>query len=222
MIDDAIAVQEAGAFAVVLEGIPLDLAAEITERLEIPTIGIGAGVHCDGQVLVMHDLLGLFDRFAPKFSKRYVNLKEIVGGAVQQYVSEVQSGEFPTDAHSFHSPRVVERATGSDDVDARMKTIRSVREMQDWADAERRAGRRIGARADDGLSPRWASLARSLAQTARRPRRRLDLREPDRSSTRATTSRSIRATRRATRACSPMAASTCCSRPAAERDVPAR
>ena len=114
VIEDAIAVQEAGAFSVVLEGIPLDLAAEITERLEIPTIGIGAGVHCDGQVLVMHDLLGLFDRFAPKFSKRYVNLKEIVGGAVAQYVSEVQSGEFPTDAHSFHSPRVVERATGSD------------------------------------------------------------------------------------------------------------
>ena len=113
VVEDALAVQEAGAFAVVLEGIPLDLAAEITERLEIPTIGIGAGVHCDGQVLVLHDLLGLFDRFAPKFSKRYVNLKEIVGGAVQDYVREVESGEFPTDAHSFHSPRVVGRATGS-------------------------------------------------------------------------------------------------------------
>ena len=114
VIEDALAVQEAGAFAVVLEGIPLDLAAEITERLEIPTIGIGAGVHCDGQVLVLHDLLGLYDRFAPKFSKRYVNLTEIVGGAVREYISEVQGGEFPTDAHSFHSPRVVGRATGSD------------------------------------------------------------------------------------------------------------
>ena len=117
LLEDALAVEEAGAFAVVLEGIPLDLAAEITARLAIPTIGIGAGVHCDGQVLVMHDLLGLFDKFAPKFSKRYVNLKDVVAGAVRQYVAEVQGGEFPTDAHSFHSPKVVEaveRATGSD------------------------------------------------------------------------------------------------------------
>lgn len=109
LLEDAAAVEEAGAFAVVLEGIPLDLAAEITERLSIPTIGIGAGVHCDGQVLVMHDLLGLFDKFAPKFSKRYVNLREIVSGAVRDYVGEVQSGAFPTDAHSFHSPKVVEK-----------------------------------------------------------------------------------------------------------------
>jgi 3-methyl-2-oxobutanoate hydroxymethyltransferase len=109
LIADALAVEEAGAFAVVLEGIPLDLAAEITGRLTIPTIGIGAGVHCDGQVLVLHDLLGLFDRFAPKFSKRYVNLREIVAGAVAEYVAEVESGAFPTDAHSFHSPKVVAR-----------------------------------------------------------------------------------------------------------------
>jgi 3-methyl-2-oxobutanoate hydroxymethyltransferase len=109
LLEDAMAVEEAGAFAVVLEGIPLDLAAEITERLSIPTIGIGAGVHCDGQVLVLHDLLGLFDRFAPKFSKRYVNLKEVVTGAVRRYVDEVQRSAFPTDAHSFHSPKIVER-----------------------------------------------------------------------------------------------------------------
>ena len=108
LLDDAVAVEEAGAFALVLEGIPLDLAAEITERVSIPTIGIGAGVGCDGQVLVLHDLLGLFDKFAPKFSKRYVNLKEIVAGAVRQYIDEVQHGEFPTDAHSFHSPKIVE------------------------------------------------------------------------------------------------------------------
>jgi 3-methyl-2-oxobutanoate hydroxymethyltransferase len=114
LLEDAAAVVEAGAFALVLEGIPLDLAAEITEQVPIPTIGIGAGVHCDGQVLVLHDLLGLFDKFAPKFSKRYVDLKEIVAGAVRQYVDEVQHGEFPTDAHSFHSPKVVERPTGSD------------------------------------------------------------------------------------------------------------
>jgi 3-methyl-2-oxobutanoate hydroxymethyltransferase len=114
VLEDAAAVEEAGAFALVLEGIPLDLAAEITERLSIPTIGIGAGMHCDGQVLVLHDLLGLFDKFAPKFSRRYVNLKEIVGGAIRDYVADVQSGAFPTDAHSFHSPKVVERPTGSD------------------------------------------------------------------------------------------------------------
>jgi 3-methyl-2-oxobutanoate hydroxymethyltransferase len=109
LLEDAAAVEEAGAFAVVLEGIPLDLAADITERLSIPTIGIGAGVHCDGQVLVLHDLLGLYDKFAPKFSKRYVNLKEVVSGAVRQYVDEVQRSEFPTDAHSFHSPKIVEK-----------------------------------------------------------------------------------------------------------------
>jgi len=113
LLDDAVAVEEAGAFALVLEGIPLDLAAEITERVSIPTIGIGAGVGCDGQVLVLHDLLGLFDKFAPKFSKRYVNLKEIVAGAVRQYIDEVQHGEFPTDAHSFHSPKIVEPAARS-------------------------------------------------------------------------------------------------------------
>jgi 3-methyl-2-oxobutanoate hydroxymethyltransferase len=107
LIEDADAVEEAGAFALVLEGIPLDLAAEITERVSIPTIGIGAGARCDGQVLVLHDLLGLFDKFAPKFSKRYVNLRDVVGGAVREYVAEVQSGAFPTDAHSFHSPKVV-------------------------------------------------------------------------------------------------------------------
>jgi 3-methyl-2-oxobutanoate hydroxymethyltransferase len=114
VLEDAVAVEEAGAFALVLEGIPLDLAAEITERVSIPTIGIGAGSHCDGQVLVLHDVLGLFDQFAPKFSKRYVDLKAVVRGAVRDYVAEVRSGAFPTDAHSFHSPKVVERPTGSD------------------------------------------------------------------------------------------------------------
>ena len=114
LIEDALAVEEAGAFSIVLEGIPLDLAAEITGRLCIPTIGIGAGVHCDGQVLVMHDLLGLFDRFAPKFSKRYVDLRSIVLGAVREYAAEVETGAFPTDAHSYHSPKVVGRKTGSE------------------------------------------------------------------------------------------------------------
>ena len=74
VIEDALAVEEAGAFAVVLEGIPMDLAAELTERLTIPTVGIGAGPHCDGQILVLHDVLGLNDSFKPKFAKRYAEL----------------------------------------------------------------------------------------------------------------------------------------------------
>ena len=78
VLRDALAVEEAGAFSVVLEGMPLDLAQEITERLTIPTIGIGAGAHCDGQVLVIHDMLGLFDDFTPKFVKRYADLKNTV------------------------------------------------------------------------------------------------------------------------------------------------
>ena len=98
---DALAVEEAGAFAVVLEGIPLDLAEEITLRLSIPTIGIGAGVHCDGQILVLHDLLGLFDRFTPKFVKRYAELGRAANDAIAEYVREVQTGAFPDDAHSF-------------------------------------------------------------------------------------------------------------------------
>ncbi|HEV7733062.1 MAG TPA: 3-methyl-2-oxobutanoate hydroxymethyltransferase [Candidatus Binatia bacterium] len=102
VLDDARAVQDAGAFAVVLEGIPLDLAAEITAELEIPTIGIGAGVHCDGQVLVLHDLLGLTER-APKFAKAYVDLSAAISSAAADYVREVKGGVFPTDAHSFHA-----------------------------------------------------------------------------------------------------------------------
>ena len=102
VIEDACAVEEAGAFAVVLEGIPLDLAAEITATVGIPTIGIGAGVHCDGQVLVLHDLLGLGDR-TPKFAKRYAELSAEVIHAARAYCAEVKGGTFPTDAHSFHS-----------------------------------------------------------------------------------------------------------------------
>jgi 3-methyl-2-oxobutanoate hydroxymethyltransferase len=101
VIADAIAVAEAGAFAVVLEGIPLDLAAEITEQLPIPTIGIGAGRHCDGQILVLHDLLGLFDRFTPKFVKRYAEIGRATTEAVGRYVREVRDGSFPDEAHSF-------------------------------------------------------------------------------------------------------------------------
>jgi 3-methyl-2-oxobutanoate hydroxymethyltransferase len=101
ILNDAVAVQEAGAFAVVLEGVPTQLAREITERLEIPTIGIGAGVHCDGQVLVIHDMLGLFDDFRPKFVKRYAELKEVMTSAVKNFIAEVREQKFPGKEHSF-------------------------------------------------------------------------------------------------------------------------
>lgn len=102
ILDDALAVEQSGAFAVVLEGIPVQLAREITRRVSIPTIGIGAGMHCDGQILVVHDMLGLFDDFTPKFVKRYANLKETIGGAVQSYMEEVRTEAFPAEEHTFH------------------------------------------------------------------------------------------------------------------------
>ncbi|HVN87701.1 MAG TPA: 3-methyl-2-oxobutanoate hydroxymethyltransferase [Candidatus Binatia bacterium] len=103
VIADAVAVEEAGAFAVVLEGMPRDLAAEITERLTIPTIGIGAGPDCDGQILVLHDVLGLGDRVSPRFAKRYAELRHVASEAVRAYVEDVRGGVFPTEQHSFHS-----------------------------------------------------------------------------------------------------------------------
>jgi 3-methyl-2-oxobutanoate hydroxymethyltransferase len=101
VLADARAVQEAGAFSVVLEAIPSALAGEISGMLSIPTIGIGAGPHCDGQVLVIHDLLGLFDRFTPKFVKRYASLKGEAVRAVKAYKREVEEGAFPTEEQSF-------------------------------------------------------------------------------------------------------------------------
>ena len=109
LVEDALAVEDAGAFAVVLEGIPLDLAADISDQLTIPTIGIGAGPHCDGQILVLHDVLGLCDQLAPKFAKRYANLWQLAGDAVRSYVREVSSGTFPSEDHSFHSLVPVQR-----------------------------------------------------------------------------------------------------------------
>jgi 3-methyl-2-oxobutanoate hydroxymethyltransferase len=104
VVDDARAVQAAGAFAVVLECIPLDLAAEITAELAIPTIGIGAGAHCDGQVLVLHDLVGFNDAWTPRFAKRYADLGRAVVQAAREYCAEVKGGTFPTEAHAF-APR---------------------------------------------------------------------------------------------------------------------
>jgi 3-methyl-2-oxobutanoate hydroxymethyltransferase len=102
LLADALAVERAGAFSVVLEAIPCKLAEEITEGLKIPTIGIGAGVKCDGQVLVINDLLGLSGEFRPKFVKKYVDLEEIISNAVKEYISEVRGKAFPGDEHSFH------------------------------------------------------------------------------------------------------------------------
>ena len=100
ILADARAVQEAGAFAVVLEGIPADLAAEITAELQIPTIGIGAGPDCDAQVLVMHDLLGLND-WAPSFVKQYANLGAVASQAARAFADDVVNGKFPDEEHSY-------------------------------------------------------------------------------------------------------------------------
>jgi 3-methyl-2-oxobutanoate hydroxymethyltransferase len=101
LLDDARAVQDAGAFAVVLEGIPASLGQEITAALEIPTIGIGAGVHCDGQVLVIHDILGLCEKYSPKFVKRYADVSGTILEGIETYIREVKSGQFPGPEHSF-------------------------------------------------------------------------------------------------------------------------
>jgi len=114
LIEDARAVEQAGACAIVLEGIPLDLAAEITDLLSIPTIGIGAGPHCDGQILVLHDILGLCEQRSPKFAKRYANLWEEARAALQAYGHEVRGGSFPSAAHSFQSLKTVAPAAAAE------------------------------------------------------------------------------------------------------------
>ncbi len=101
LIEEAHIVEDAGAFSVLLEAIPMDLAKKITEELSIPTIGIGAGTYCDGQVLVLHDVLGLFERFVPKFIKRYANLKEEALKAIKTYKEEIEQGSFPSEEQSF-------------------------------------------------------------------------------------------------------------------------
>ena len=101
LINDAVALEQAGAYAIVLETVPAQLGEVITQKVSVPTIGIGAGPHCDGQVQVFHDLLGLFDEFVPKHAKRYAQLGEVIKDAVGQYVAEVQDGAFPTEKESF-------------------------------------------------------------------------------------------------------------------------
>jgi 3-methyl-2-oxobutanoate hydroxymethyltransferase len=101
ILADALAVEEAGAFAVVLEGIPSTLASQITEQLSIPTIGIGAGVGCDGQVLVLYDLLGLYEDLTPRFVKQYMSGGATIRTALEQYAQEVRDGRFPGPEHGF-------------------------------------------------------------------------------------------------------------------------
>src|SRR3989338_657958 len=102
IIEEAVALEKAGCFSLVLECIPSSLAKKITEELSIPTIGIGAGLYCDGQVLVSHDLLGLFEKFSPKFVKKYANLGEEIKKAFIGFRDDVKGGKFPEDEHSFH------------------------------------------------------------------------------------------------------------------------
>jgi len=109
LLEDALALEEAGAFCIVLEAIPNPVAQAITERLKVPSLGIGAGPHCDAQVLVMHDLLGLFDRFVPKFVKQYAQIGKDVVAAFAKFDEEVKAGIFPDDEHSYHVNEAVER-----------------------------------------------------------------------------------------------------------------
>ena len=110
ILDDALALEKAGVFSIVLEAIPSALARIITDRLTIPTIGIGAGPDCDGQVLVTHDLLGFFDRFAPRFTKQYADLTKVIGDAVSRFREDVVEARFPEAAHAFSLDPATERA----------------------------------------------------------------------------------------------------------------
>ena len=103
LIADAKILEEAGCFAIVLEKIPRDLAKRVSQALSIPTIGIGAGPDVDGQVLVLHDLLGITMDFSPRFLRRYLNLAEDINGAIKSYCSDVRSGDFPNDEESYTS-----------------------------------------------------------------------------------------------------------------------
>jgi 3-methyl-2-oxobutanoate hydroxymethyltransferase len=106
LLRDARAVEAAGAFAVVLEAVPRELAAQITQELRIPTIGIGAGPDCDGQILVIHDLLGLTFEQTPKFARQYANVGAVISNAVREYCDDVRKGGFPSDAESYHAPQM--------------------------------------------------------------------------------------------------------------------
>jgi 3-methyl-2-oxobutanoate hydroxymethyltransferase len=115
LVDDARALTDAGCFAIVLEAVPTQVARSVTESVAVPTIGIGAGPHCDGQVLVFHDLLGLEDRIAPRFVRRYASLKADAVAAVSAFASDVAAGRFPSEAESYRASDDVARALRSTD-----------------------------------------------------------------------------------------------------------
>jgi 3-methyl-2-oxobutanoate hydroxymethyltransferase len=124
ILDDARALEAAGAFALVLEAVPAPLAARVTETLSIPTIGIGAGADCDGQVLVWHDLLGLYAGQAPRFVKRYADLSDAITGALARYAADVRSGDFPEPQHTYAMPDeewAAFSATTADPVEERVR-----------------------------------------------------------------------------------------------------
>jgi 3-methyl-2-oxobutanoate hydroxymethyltransferase len=117
ILTDAQNLEKAGVFSVILECVPMELARVVTQRLRVPTIGIGAGPHCDGQILVFHDLVGFMNGYLPKFVKRYVRLHETLTQAVQAYAKDVQGGNFPDDEHSYHfkSDLALESLLGEDE-----------------------------------------------------------------------------------------------------------
>lgn len=102
IIEDAVSLERAGAFAVVLESVPVEVAAEVTRAVKIPTIGIGAGPACDGQVLVFHDIMGFSTGYSPKFVRKYADVHAVMSGAVRAYAADVREGRFPDDATSYH------------------------------------------------------------------------------------------------------------------------
>jgi 3-methyl-2-oxobutanoate hydroxymethyltransferase len=104
LYDDALALQDAGCFAIVLEAVPAPVATRITQALDVPTIGIGAGAGCNGQVLVWHDLLGMYDGPAPRFVKQYGRIADEIGEALGAYVADVRSGSFPEEQHTYSIP----------------------------------------------------------------------------------------------------------------------
>jgi 3-methyl-2-oxobutanoate hydroxymethyltransferase len=105
LVDDATAIAAAGVFAIVIEGVPGDLARRVTDAVDVPTIGIGAGPGCDGQVLVFHDVLGIEDRVAPRFVRRYASVREVSVDALTRYAADVRSGAFPAEAESYGPAR---------------------------------------------------------------------------------------------------------------------
>ena len=116
LLTDALALEAAGVYAIVLELVPAEVAREVTARLTVPTIGIGAGPHCDGQIQVLHDVLGLFEVFVPKHTRRYAQIADDMRTALGRYLLDVRDGAFPGDAESYHAPvEVIAAMVGDQD-----------------------------------------------------------------------------------------------------------